>query len=147
MQRRKDRKIKFEINTKAKGKARPRFRRIGKYVNTYTPKTTVEYENLVKEAFKKKAGRTIILLDSDIEVSVKIIAYFSPPKSISKKLRLNLIENRIGYLKKPDGDNIAKAICDALNGIAYKDDNQITKLEVQKLYGEEDKVLVEIEYL
>ena len=88
-----------------------------------------------------------MLLDSNIEVSMKITAYFKPPKSTSKKTATMLIDNEIGYTHKPDCDNIAKIIADSLNGIAYKDDNQITKLEVIKLYGEEDKVEVEIEYL
>lgn len=87
------------------------------------------------------------MLDSEIEVSMKIIAYFKPPASKSKKLREQLIENEIGYMHKPDTDNIAKIIADALNGVAYKDDNQITNLEVIKMYGNEDKVEVEIKYL
>lgn len=78
---------------------------------------------------------------------MKIVAYFKPPASVSKKLKKQLIENEIGYMHKPDVDNLVKIIADALNGIAYKDDNQITKLEVIKKYGEEDKVEVEIEYL
>lgn len=78
---------------------------------------------------------------------MKILAYFKPTKSTSKKLSEQLIKNSIGYMHKPDTDNIAKIIADALNGVAYKDDAQITKLEVAKLYGSEDKVEVEINYL
>lgn len=36
--------------------------------------------------------------------------------------------------KKPDCDNVAKMICDALNGLAYKDDAQIVNLNVLKAY-------------
>ena len=35
---------------------------------------------------------------------------------------------------KPDTDNIAKIICDGLNGIAYKDDKQIVSLTVLKVW-------------
>ena len=35
---------------------------------------------------------------------------------------------------KADADNIAKAVCDALNGIAYKDDKQIVSLTVLKVW-------------
>lgn len=132
---------------KPKGKARPRFVRTGKYVRTYNPKSTVDYEELVRKSFLEQCGKQRMMLDSEIEVSMKIIAYFKPPVSISKKLREQLIENEMGYMHKPDTDNIAKIIADALNGIAYKDDNQITNLEVIKLYGNEDKVEVEIKYL
>ena len=45
---------------------------------------------------------------------------------------------------KPDCDNIAKAVLDALNGLAYKDDSQVTELTVRKLYAEEGSVGVRI---
>ena len=48
-------------------------------------------------------------------------------------------------MKKPDADNIAKAILDSLNGLAYKDDNQIVDLSVKKEYGLENKIIVILE--
>ena len=50
-----------------------------------------------------------------------------------------------GKIKKPDIDNIAKIILDALNKLAFKDDNQITKLEIEKKYGTEEKISVKVE--
>jgi crossover junction endodeoxyribonuclease RusA len=35
---------------------------------------------------------------------------------------------------KPDLDKLARAILDALTGIAYKDDSQVTQLDAQKVY-------------
>ena len=49
------------------------------------------------------------------------------------------------YDKRPDCDNLAKSILDALNGLAYKDDKQITYLSIEKLYGEENKIEVDLE--
>ena len=46
--------------------------------------------------------------------------------------------------KKPDTDNIAKAILDALNGLAYYDDAQICQLEVYKFYSDEPRAEVYI---
>jgi len=46
--------------------------------------------------------------------------------------------------KKPDADNIAKIVLDALNGVAYTDDTQVVNLSVQKRYGEVAEVKVEI---
>ena len=45
--------------------------------------------------------------------------------------------------KKPDADNIAKVVCDALNGLAYKDDAQVIDLTVHKRFGD-PKVIVKI---
>lgn len=131
--------IKFEVLGKPIGKGRPRFARRGKYVGTYSPKKTVEYEKLVKEAylshnFKKYETGALKL---------KIIAEYKPPTSVSKKKQKELIGKYRPI--KPDIDNITKIIMDALNGLAYTDDNQITLLLVAKQYGEEDRVLIELD--
>ena len=46
----------------------------------------------------------------------------------------------INPTKKPDLDNIAKAILDSLNGIAYKDDSQIVSLLISKKYSDRPRV-------
>ena len=135
--------INFTIKGKPQGKARPRFRKIGKYVSTYNTKQTKDYEELVKisvtEQCKDKLDKEYTGL-----VKMAIKAYFKPNKSVSKK-QYNLM---IGteFLKKPDSDNIAKIICDSLNGLAYKDDSQVALLNIEKYYGEEEKVEVQLEY-
>lgn len=53
-----------------------------------------------------------------------------------------MLEGKIRYTKKIDCDNLAKAILDSLNGIAYKDDSQVCELSVRKMYGEVPKVIV-----
>ena len=55
-----------------------------------------------------------------------------------------MIENKVHHTKKPDCDNIAKSILDALNNVAYYDDSQICKLSVEKYYGEVPKVIVSL---
>lgn len=44
-------------------------------------------------------------------------------------------------------DNIAKIILDSLNGLAYLDDKQVTKLVIWKKYGDIPKVEVNINKL
>lgn len=135
--------IKFIVSGKPQGKARPRFRKIGNYVSTYNPKQTTEYEKLVKlSAIEQCKGKFDKEYAGLVKMSIK--AYFKPNKSISKKQYNLLIGTE--YLKKPDSDNIAKIICDSLNGIAYKDDSQVAHLEIEKYYAEEARVEVIIEY-
>lgn len=116
---------------------------MGNYVRTYTPKDTQDYENKTRESFLKQCNNEDIKEYTE-NVKVKIKAYFVPPKSTSKK-RLREIMDK-PYLHKPDCDNIIKIILDSLNGIAFKDDNQVSNLIIEKVYGPEDKVEVEIEY-
>ena len=56
-----------------------------------------------------------------------------------------MLKGNISPTKKPDIDNIAKIVLDALNKLAFKDDNQITKLNLEKIYSEEEKVFIKIE--
>lgn len=100
-----------------------------------TPEKTVLYENLIKTCFQQKYGQK--RFSDDAYVVANILAYFEPPKSISKKKRAEMLEGKIWPAKKSDSDNIAKVVLDALNGIAYHDDTQIIKLSVTKAYKEE----------
>ncbi len=133
-------KYEFEVPGKITGKGRPR-------VNTttaiaYTPTKTKEYEELVKQYFIIK-NRGVKPLEGRISVTIK--AYFGIPKNASKKQREEMLNNNISPVKKPDIDNIAKIILDALYKLAFNDDNQIIKLSIEKVYSEEEKVSVLIE--
>lgn len=130
----------FVVEGKPVGKGRPRFRRVGNFVQTYTPANTAEYEKLVRLRFQNAGG---VITDKPVRVAV--VAFFSPPKSTKKGDRIEMLANRILPEKKPDCDNIAKIILDALNKIAYIDDSQVIELVVKKRYSAEAKVIVHIE--
>ena len=133
-------KYEFEVIGDIKGKARPR---VNTYTcKAYTPTNTKDYELLVKQYFKIKYPRFVPL---ENRLSVKIVATFKVPKTTTKKDREQIEKGLISPTKKPDIDNIVKIILDALNQMAFKDDTQITKLEVEKVYGEEEKVYVAVE--
>jgi len=56
----------------------------------------------------------------------------------------------IQHSKIPDLDNLVKFVCDALNGVFYKDDSQISQLKAEKLYtdvGEKPRTEVHIEQI
>lgn len=133
-------KIYFNIPWKVHAKQRPRFN--GKFA--YTPKQTVEYENWIKTCFIDKYKET---KPFEKPLKVKIIAYYEIPKSTSKKKKRQMLDCEIFPTVKPDTDNIAKSILDSLNGIAYLDDKQVVKLEVEKYYSQIPSVSVMIEEL
>jgi len=130
----------FEIEGKPVGKGRPRFKRMGNFVQTYTPTATADYEKLVRLRFQNAGG-----VITDKPVKVEVVALFAPPKSTRKRDRIEMLANRILPVKKPDCDNIAKIVLDALNKIAYKDDAQVAELSVKKRYAAAAKVFVHIE--
>jgi len=126
------------------GKGRPKFSTFNGHAVAYTPKKTVSYENLVKLSYQQQCSNEIPF-EKGVPLFAEITAYFSIPKSASKKKTADMVMHKIRPTKKPDTDNIAKAVLDALNGIAYYDDSQIVALMVRKLYNEYPKVIVSIE--
>jgi Holliday junction resolvase RusA-like endonuclease len=67
------------------------------------------------------------------------------PKSWSEKRR-RLPESR-WKTSKPDSDNLLKLLKDALNGVVYIDDAQVTHTECLKLHGNMPGTFVSIEQL
>ena len=94
----------------------------------------MNYEALVKLSYQQAAGG--LFLGAGVPVRVRIDAYYDTPKSESKKKLRNMLAGLLFPTKKPDWDNIGKIICDALNGIAWKDDAQIVDGHVLKHYSE-----------
>lgn len=129
--------IKFTIPGEPKGKGRPKFSRQGKFVKTYTPETTVNYENWVKICFQEAKQK---LIEGQLKAEIK--CYFEIPNSYSKKKKENALSGIIRPAKKPDLDNIMKIVLDALNGLAYKDDKNIVECRIEKWYGENARVEV-----
>lgn len=121
--------MKFTVYGKPQGKARPRFSN----GHAYTPKSTVDYEKKVKQAYLAVGGMDF----GTDSVTISITAEFKKAKSNT------MTEPSL----KPDGDNIAKIILDALNGVAYSDDKQVIHHSVTKVWAADGipKVVVEIE--
>lgn len=135
--------VTFTVPGKPFGKQRPKFSSAGKYIKTYTPSETVNYENLVKLMYQHEIGR--MLFEKDTPLKVIIIACYEIPKSSSKKQAERMRKGELRPTKKPDTDNIAKIICDSLNGIAWHDDAQVVNLRVSKWYSDTPQVEVTIE--
>ena len=133
-------KYEFEVIGNIVGKERPR---VNTYTGrVYTPGKTKDYELLVQQYFKIKYPRSKML---EGRVKIEIIAYLKIPKSTSKVKMQEMLENKISPTKKPDVDNIAKSILDAMNGYVFRDDNQVSKIAVEKRYGIEEKAVISVE--
>lgn len=132
------REVQFTILGEPRGKGRPRFAKRGNFVKTYTPEETLNYEAYVKMCYIQAAKG--IKLEGAI--SANLACYYSVPKSASKKKREEMLSGAYPCQKKPDVDNIEKSIFDALNTIAFDDDKQITRLFIEKVYGEVPRIEV-----
>lgn len=134
--------VRFTIPGKPFGKQRPRVVNRGKFSTAYTPKESVQYENLVKLYYEQAAHGE--MFPEDAMLDVRIFAFYEIPKSTSKKRRADMLANKIRPTKKPDFDNIGKIICDSLNLVAYHDDSSVVDAQVRKFYSEQPRVVVSI---
>lgn len=123
-----------------KGKGRPRFST--KTGHAMTPKDTVNYETLVHMEYMNQCGNAKFPDDAMLDMRIK--AYYSIPKSKSKKMKALMLEGIIRPTKKPDMDNVVKIIADSLNNIAYRDDTQIVDCQCRKFYSDTPRVEVRI---
>lgn len=133
--------LKFRILGKVKAKQSVKFGRNG---IKYTPKDMIAYSNLVKLSFQKEYPDHLPHILNDVPLKVTIDVYFTVPKSFPKRKKELALQGKIRPTVKPDWDNIAKNICDALNGITYPDDKAIVSGFVNKYYSEYDYVNVTI---
>lgn len=97
-------------------KGRPRVTDHG----TYTPEATKAWEEKVGWEFVALHGKPLI------EGEVVLAVTFSGVKAMQ------------------DVDNLAKGVLDGLNGIAYRDDRQVTRLIADKIVGgaKETRIMV-----
>tara|TARA_R110000822_G_scaffold11505_9_gene42033 strand:- start:100 stop:549 length:450 start_codon:yes stop_codon:yes gene_type:complete len=129
----------FSLGGTPVGKGRPRFVRSSGHA--YTPDNTRNYEsNLRRQAimamelnYQKRLSGPVLL---------NVVAYCPIPKSWSNKKK---VQASIGLLlptTKPDVDNLLKIVGDALNGIIYDDDKQITMASIRKEYSDDPRLAV-----
>jgi Holliday junction resolvase RusA-like endonuclease len=123
--------VNFSIDANPVPKGRPRFRRTKTFITTYTPKKTLDFEELVRKHSKESMGPTDLL-----ETPISVYLYFRLPipQSYSKKATEACLSG-FRHTKRPDLDNLIKTVLDGMNGVIYKDDSQITCLHCTKVYS------------
>ncbi|MNJ10053.1 Endodeoxyribonuclease RusA [compost metagenome] len=133
--------VSFLVPGEPIGKGRPRIGKVGAHARMFTPAKTANYEGLIALAgTDAMAGRT--LLEGPVMVELRIV--MGVPASKSKKWKAQALAGEVFPTKKPDMDNVIKAIYDGLNGVVWKDDVQVVDAFVRKRYGATPGVHVRI---
>ena len=121
-------------------KLRPKFDT--RSFRTYTPNKTQRFERSIKAQWLSAVGDRWQDFETEVRVYIEVqrpLAKSNPKYWAGRP-----------DLMKPDADNLAKVICDSLNGLAYRDDAQITQLGVtfdpRTPYSDECLVRVRVEY-
>lgn len=101
-------------------------------IHTYTPERTLEYENLLKgeaQAMMLKTRRKPF----DIPLEADLVFTLAGDESLWPTSGLD-----------GDGDNLQKAVLDALNTVVFTDDRLIVRKKVEKVCGARPSVSVVI---
>lgn len=121
--------VNFTVRTKPVPQARPRFyvRHSGlkHFVGAYDPARCKDFKEVIAWHAKIRAKECGLLNPLTGALAISII--FQMGKKGGKE---------VYHTKRPDLDNLAKAVKDALRGIIYADDSQIVEAHLYKRYGE-----------
>ncbi|MCD0493858.1 RusA family crossover junction endodeoxyribonuclease [Chromobacterium violaceum] len=136
-------RITFTVPGAPVGKGRPKVStRGGKFARMYTPEKTASYEGLIAMvAQQAMAGRAPLTGPAD----VSIIMVLPIPTSWSKRKQAAALAGQVFPTKKPDADNVVKALFDGMNGVVWVDDVQACDIAVMKRYGAAPGVTVAVQ--
>lgn len=120
--------ISLTIPGKPISQARPRLCRNG---HVFNPQ--FREKQIVSQIIATQITRQGVLSPLQGCISVEAYIHTSIPNSWSKKR----LKNVLGKFDptRPDIDNILKFYLDAMNGLVYQDDNQVTHLICEKRYS------------
>ena len=126
-----DFEIKFFVEGNPKAQARPRLARYG---GTYSPKTDW-YHKTLDTAIKHKPKKPI-----DFPVFLSLSFRMPKPKNINKQ--------KVWHDKRPDYDNLAKAVTDAIvKADILEDDNVVAMALIEKKYANKVGCIIDISKL
>ncbi len=109
------------------------------YQATITPEKTEQYELSVKRAARLAIDSRPVMSGP---VMLELRIFVSVAASWSRKRREMALAGEIYPTKKPDVSNIQKAVEDAMNGVTYVDDTQITDVHIRKRFSDTPRVEV-----
>lgn len=139
------RKMAFWVPGRPQAVQSTKFARIGNFTRAYQPTKVVNWKSYVASCVAAQM-REMTDCNPFVEGPIFLGLGFNyiPPKSLSAKEKRIINENGIVWkTTKPDvSDNLPKGICDALNGILWKDDSIIAQCLSMKFYSEHEGVKI-----
>lgn len=124
--------VEFTIYGNPVAQGRPRFARIGNNVRAYDPGKSRGWKDDVRLQALQHRPKELIAG----AISLHLMFHLPRPKSLPKRVT--------EHTKKPDAENLSKAVCDALEGLLYHNDSQIVRLTVEKQYAGSNGPMVRV---
>lgn len=96
-----------------------------------------------RQSFQWRLKSAFNKCPTEAPIVLSCIFSFALPKNASKVKRMALLG--AFHEGRPDVDNLAKFVNDAAQGILWRDDSQVVRLTVEKVWAEEDKTTIYFE--
>ncbi len=126
------RSVGFSVPGKPQGKGRPRFAVRGGHARAYTPEKTRDYEARAAVAARLAMSGEVPIGGA---VEVELFVWLPVPSRFNKAQRAAALAGDIRPTCKPDADNVAKAVLDGVQGVAFEDDAQVSDLIVRRRFS------------
>jgi len=123
--------IEVTILVEPTAKGRPRLTTVNGHARAYTPQKTVKAEAMIMADIRHEVmahGR----FEAGIPLRLEATFYRERPKHLPKRITMPMT--------RPDCDNYAKLLLDALNGYAFPDDSQLTSVKFKKRFCQPGQV-------
>ncbi|MBF0607431.1 MAG: RusA family crossover junction endodeoxyribonuclease [Magnetococcales bacterium] len=115
--------IDFTVYGNPVPQGRPRATTVAGHVTLYDPLNSRQWKQVVQFHASTVVSAPF---PPSVALQMQLTFYLPRPKSLSRKVT--------EHTKRPDLDNLGKAVMDALNKVAYHDDSQIIELHKKKVY-------------
>lgn len=131
----------IEVRGEAVGKAAPRF----------SPKTGRAYTATKSQAWMGQVQQAALAVapeqpwEGPVSVSIVVTRAYTGAIRGSKSKLAKAERGEILPVSKPDVDNYAKGVHDALSGVVYRDDAQIVMSIVSKQYGDKPHTTIVVQ--
>lgn len=136
--------VSFVVPGTPRAKMRPWATAARGRTHVFTPRPTQDYEAVVRASAAAVRGGSPPL-DGPIAAHIRI--RLAPPVRVARTVRADMMAGRIRPTRRPDVDNVVKAILDGSNGVAITDDACVVSLSAEKVYAEDAGVDVRFESL
>ncbi len=131
----------FEIPGEIVPQQRPRASVVGGHARVHDVPKCAEFRNMVRIIAGQTWSKAV---DETSPFLVMVTFHLSIPKSATKKMRKAIADCDLLPCKKPDLDNAAKGVLDAITGVVWKDDSQVASLVCDKFYSDKPRTKVAI---
>lgn len=138
--------IKIVVPGEPVAQGRPRFTSRGGYPRAYDPAKSRDYKERIRDELKPLFLRRepFKMFGKGNPCSLSLSVYRAIPKRFTKQEKALACQGELRPTTKPDTDNYLKGVLDALNGVIFEDDSQVTDISAKKLYSDEPRIEVTV---